>query len=91
MRELKNEDSIVITGQATISTKVRGFFESLYNDEEYVSQEYMEEMVRDIPALIILEESLQLESPILEEEVKKSIWTLHPENGRPSDFFKYKR
>ena len=52
MRELKNEDDTVITGQATISTEVRGFFESLYNDEEYVSQECMEEIVRDIPALI---------------------------------------
>ena len=45
MSELKSEDGTVITGQATINTEVRGFFESLYNDEEYVSQECMEEMV----------------------------------------------
>ena len=37
MRELKNEDGTVIIGHVTISTKVRGFFESLYNNEEYVS------------------------------------------------------
>ena len=64
MRDLKNEDGTVITGQATISTEVRGFFESLYNYEEYVSRENMEEMVRDILSLIGLEESLHLESPI---------------------------
>ena len=63
IRELKNEDGTTITGQAAISTEVRNFFENLYNDEEYVSQEWMEEMVRDIPALISPEESLQLESP----------------------------
>ena len=45
MRELKNEGSTVIIGQAAISTEVRGFFEILYNDEEYVSWENMEEMV----------------------------------------------
>ena len=37
MRELKNEDGVVNTGQAAISTEIRGFFEILYNDEEYVS------------------------------------------------------
>ena len=86
MRELKNEHGKVIKGQVVISTEVRGFFESLYNDEEYVSQEYMEEMVRDIPALIIPKEILQLESPISEEEVKKAIWTLHPDKA-PSPYY----
>ena len=52
LRELKNEDGSIITGQATINTEVRNFFENLYNDEEYVSQECMEEMVREIPDLI---------------------------------------
>ena len=85
MRELKNEDGTVIKGQAAISTEVRVFFESLYNDEEYVSQEYMEEMVRDIPALISPKEILQLESPISEEEVKKAIWTLHPDKAPGPD------
>ena len=58
LRELKNEDGTVITGQVAINMEVRSFFENLYNDEEYVSQECMEEMVRDIPALISPEVSL---------------------------------
>ena len=45
MRELKREDDTIITRKAVISTEVRSFFENLYNDEEYVSQECMEEMV----------------------------------------------
>ena len=65
--ELKNEDGTVIIGQAAINTEVRTFFENLYNDEEYVSQYCMEEMVWDIPSLISPEEILQLESPISEE------------------------
>ena len=85
MRELKNEDDTVIIGQATISIEVRNLFESLYNDEEYVSQEYMEEMVRDIPALISPKEIIQLESPISKEEVKKAIWTLHPDKAPGPD------
>ena len=93
MREHKNEDGTTIIGQAAISTEVRNFFENLYNDEEYVSQDCMEEMVRDIPALISPEESLQLESPISEEEVKKAIWSLHPDkslgpNGFPVRFYR---
>ena len=87
MRELKSEDDTNITGQAAISKDVRSFFDNLYNDEEYVSQEFMEEMVRDIPALISLEVSLQRESPILEEEVKKAIWFLHPDKAPGPDGF----
>ena len=87
MRELKNEDGTVITEKAAISTEVRNFFENLYNDEEYVSQECMEEMVQDIPALISPEESLQLEFPISEEEVKKAIWSLHPDKALGPDGF----
>ena len=67
MREIKNEDDTVITDQAVISTEVRGFFENLYNAEEDVSQENMEKMVRDIPALISPEDFLHLESPISKE------------------------
>ena len=87
MRELKNEDSTVITEQATISTEVKNFFENLYNDEEYISQYCMEEMVRDIPALISPEERLRLESSISKEEVKKAIWSLHPDKAPGPDGF----
>ena len=87
MRELKTEDGAVIQGQAAISTEVRTFFEHLYNDEEPVSQCLMEEMVSDILGLIIPEEKLRLESPILEEEVKKSIWSLHPDKALGPDGF----
>ena len=45
MRELKKEDGTVISRQAAINTEVRSFFENMYNEEEYVSQECMEEMV----------------------------------------------
>ena len=72
LRELKNDDGTVISRQAAISLEVSTFFEHLYNDEEQVSQNTMEEMVSDIPALISPEERLRLESPITEEEVKKS-------------------
>ena len=85
--ELKNEDGTVIIGQAAINTEVRSFFENLYNDEEYVSQECMEEMVRDIPTMIIPEDNLQLKSPISEEEVKKAIWSLHPDKAPGLDDF----
>ena len=44
-------------------------------------------MVRDIPALIIPKEILQLESPISEEEFKKAIWTLHPDKAPGPDGF----
>ena len=87
MREIKTEDNTVITGQATINTEVRGFFENIYNTEEDVSQEIMEEMVRDIPALISPEDSLFLESPIYEEEINKAIWTLHPDKAPRLDGF----
>ena len=87
MRELKNDDGLVILGKAAISTEVRNFFEHLYNDEEQVPQRFMEEMVFDIPSLIIPEETLRLESPILEEEVKKSIWSLHLDKAQGPDGF----
>ena len=57
MRELKKEDGTVIIGQATIGIEVRGFFENIYNNEEEVSQENMEEMTRDMPSLISPEDS----------------------------------
>ena len=59
----------------------------MYNVEEDVSQENMEEMVRDIPTLIILEDCLHLESPISKEEIKKAIWTLHPDKSPGPDGF----
>ena len=73
--------------QVAISTEVRSFFENLYNDEENVSQECMDEMVRDIPSLISPEETLHLEAPITEEEVKKAIWSLHPDKAPGPDGF----
>ena len=59
----------------------------MYNAEEDVSQENMEEMVRYIPALISPEDCLHLESPIFEEEIKKAIWTLHPDKAPGLDGF----
>ena len=87
MRELKTEEGSVIQGQAAISIEVRTFFKHLYNDEEQVPQCFMEEMVYDIPSLISLEERLRLESPISEGEVKKSIWSLHPDKAPGPDGF----
>ena len=87
MRELKTEDGTAILGQAAISTEVRSFFEHLYNDEEQVPQRLMEEMVFDIPSLIIPEERLRLESPISENEVKKAIWSLHLDKAPGPDGF----
>ena len=89
MRELKTEGGLVIQGQAAISIEVRTFFEHLYNDEEQVSQRFMEEMVSDIPSLISPEERLRLESPILEGEVKKSIWSLHPDKAPGPEWLPY--
>ena len=57
MRELKKEDDTIISGQAAISSEVRDFFENIYNNEEDVSQEKMEEMTRDIPSPISPEDS----------------------------------
>ena len=71
----------------SISAEVRGFFENIYNTEEDVPQENMEEMVRDIPTLISPEDSHFLESPITEEEIKKAIWTLHPDKALGPDGF----
>ena len=93
MREIKTEDGTIITRQAIISIEVRGFFEILYNTKEDVSQENMEEMIKDIPPLISPEESQILESPISEKEIKKAIWTLHPDkapspNGFPIRFYR---
>ena len=48
MTEIKMEDGTVIIGQAANSIGVTDFFENLYNTKEDVSQENMEEMVRDI-------------------------------------------
>ena len=50
-------------------------------------------MVSDIPSLISPKEIFRLESPILEEEVKKAIWSLHPDkapgpNGFPICFYR---
>ena len=87
MRELKTEEGSVIQGQAAISIEVRTFFEHLYNDEEQVPQCSMEEMASDIPSLISHEERLRLESPILEGEVKKAIWSLHPDKALGPDGF----
>ena len=87
MRELKTEDGTAIQGQATISTEVRTFFEHLYNDEEQVPQCLMEEMVSDIPSLISPEEILRLESPITKGEVKKAMWSLHPDKAPGSNGF----
>ena len=67
--------------------EVRSLFENLYNGEEYVSQECMEEMVQDIPDLISPEETLQLEAPISKEEVKKDIWSLHLDKSPALDSF----
>ena len=47
----------------------------------------MEEMVSDIPSLTSPEERLRLESPISEGEVKKSIWSLHPDKAPGPDGF----
>ena len=47
----------------------------------------MESMVSDIPSLISQEDRLRLESPISEEEVKKAIWTLHPDKALGPDGF----
>ena len=47
----------------------------------------MEEMVSDIPSLISPEEKIRLESPILEEEVIKAIWSLHPDKAPGPDGF----
>ena len=44
-------------------------------------------MVSDIPSLISPEEKIRLESPILEEEVKKAIWSLHPDKAPGPDGF----
>ena len=49
LRELKNEDGTFITGQEAISLEVRTFFKHLYNDEEKVSQNTMEELSPTIP------------------------------------------
>ena len=93
IREMKNDDDTTITGQAAIILEVRSFFESVYNNEEDASQENMEEMIRDIPSLVSPEDFNILESPISEEEIKKAIWTLHPDkapgpNGFPIYFYR---
>ena len=87
MRELKKEDGTVISGHAAISTELRGFFENIYNNEEDVSQENMEEMIRDIPSLISPEDSQFLETPISEDEIKKAIWTLSLDKAPGPDGF----
>ena len=47
----------------------------------------MEEMTSDIPSLIRPQEKIKLESPILEEEVRKSIWSLHSDKAPGPDGF----
>ena len=56
IRELKKDDGTNITGQATIKSEVRSFFESIYNNEEDVSQENMDEMIIDIPSMVSRED-----------------------------------
>ena len=73
MRELKKEDGTTITAQTEIIFEVRSFFETLYNDEEEVSQEIMGEMVKDIPSIISPEDWKIMEAPITEKEIKKAI------------------
>ena len=67
MMELKKKDGTVISRQVAINTEVTGFFLNLYNNEEDVSQENMEEMTRDIPYLIMPEDIQFLEKHISEE------------------------
>ena len=44
-------------------------------------------MIKDIPALINPKDSKALESLIFEDEIKKAIWTLYPDNApRPDGF-----
>ena len=87
IRELKKEDGTAVQGQAAISAEVRNFFEHLYNDEEHVPLCLMEDMASDIPSLISPQTKAQLESPILEEEVTKAIWSLHPDKAPGPDGF----
>ena len=58
------------------------FFLNLYNNEEEFLQEDMAEMVKDIPQLVKPEDIEALESPISEEEIKRAIWSLHPDKAR---------
>ena len=87
MQELKAEDGSLIQGKATISTEVRTFFEHLYSNEDQVPHHLMEEMVSNIPSLFIKEDRLRLESPITKDEIKKAIWSLHPDKAPGPDGF----
>ena len=47
----------------------------------------MAEMVKDIPQLIKPEDIEVLEAPISKEEIKKAIWSLHPDKAPMPDEF----
>ena len=44
-------------------------------------------MVKDIPHLVKPEDLEVLEAPISEEEIKKAVWSLHPDKASRPDSF----
>ena len=46
---MKKDDGTTIIGHAKIRFEVRSFFESIYNNEEDIYQENLEEIIKDIP------------------------------------------
>ena len=77
--ELSKENGEKLMDPEEIKNEIRSFFEDLYTKEEDVTQEEMEAMSAQIPYIIEDKDSDLLNLPVSEEDVRKAIWTLHPD------------
>ena len=93
IKELKDDNGNTITGQEDLKEHAHSHFQELYTNIGETNPKAELDLLHGMPSIIKDEENRELAKPIMEYEIRNTIWSLHADkapwpNGFTINFYR---